>query len=81
MQPIAIRYSGRLRLPARGRPCGRTAQNELGVETELIVGDRSEFSVWVNDKVILKRETRLRFPKIRKCLRPSARRSKARENE
>jgi hypothetical protein len=56
MQPIAIRDSGRLKLLGRGRPCGGTARKELGVETELIAGDRSEFSVWVNHKVVLKRE-------------------------
>jgi hypothetical protein len=31
-------------------------EKEPGVETELIAGDRSEFSVWVNHKVLLERE-------------------------
>jgi predicted Rdx family selenoprotein len=43
-------------------------KNELGGETELIVGDRSEFSVWVNDKVVLKRENTSSFPEDQKML-------------
>jgi hypothetical protein len=52
-------------------------KKELGVEMELIVGDRSDFFVWVNAKVVLKRgKAHLRLPKTRKCLRPFVRRSK-----
>lgn len=36
-------------------------EKRLGVETELIAGDRSEFSVWVNHKVLLKGENMSRF--------------------
>jgi hypothetical protein len=43
-------------------------KKELGVETELIVGDRNEFSVWVNDKVVLKRENTSLFPEDQKML-------------
>jgi predicted Rdx family selenoprotein len=43
-------------------------KKELGVETELIAGDRSEFSVWVNNKVVLKRENMSPFPEDQKIL-------------
>jgi hypothetical protein len=68
MQPIAIRYSGRLRLPAKGCPCGGTAQKELGVGAQLIIGDRSKCSVWVNDNFVIKRESMSPFPEDQKML-------------
>jgi hypothetical protein len=39
-----------------------------GVETESIAGDRSEFSVCINDKVLLMRENLSPFPEDQKML-------------
>jgi predicted Rdx family selenoprotein len=47
---------------------GELLKKELGVETELIVGDRSEFTIRVNDKVVFKKESLSAFPEDQKIL-------------
>jgi hypothetical protein len=42
-------------------------KTELNVETELIAGDRGEFTVWVGDKVVAKKGW-LGFPDDEKVL-------------
>jgi hypothetical protein len=42
-------------------------KRELHVETELIAGDRGEFTVWVNDQVVAKKNW-LGFPEDGKVL-------------
>lgn len=42
-------------------------KRELGVETDLIAGDRGEFTVWVNEKVVA-RKGWLGFPDDMKVL-------------
>jgi hypothetical protein len=42
-------------------------KKELGVETELIGGDRGEFTVWVGDQVVA-RKNWLGFPADEKVL-------------
>jgi hypothetical protein len=43
-------------------------RRELRVQTELIEGDRGEFSVWVDNKVVAKKGW-LRFPSDEKVLK------------
>jgi hypothetical protein len=40
---------------------------ELGIQPELIEGDRGEFSVWVGNQVVAKKRL-LRFPSDQKVL-------------
>lgn len=42
-------------------------KKELGVETKLIAGDRGEFTVWVGDEVVAKKNW-LGFPADEKVL-------------
>ena len=42
-------------------------KKELGVETELLAGDRGEFTVWVGDRVVSKKNW-LGFPADEKVL-------------
>jgi len=42
-------------------------KRELGVQPELIEGDRGEFSVWVGNQVVAKKGW-VRFPSDRKVL-------------
>jgi hypothetical protein len=42
-------------------------KKELGVETKLIAGDRGEFTVWVGDEVVAKKNW-LGFPEDEKVL-------------
>ncbi len=42
-------------------------KRELGVETELIEGDRGEFTVWVGDELVAKKGL-IMFPKDQKVL-------------
>ena len=42
-------------------------RKELAVETKLVEGDRGEFTVWVNDRVVIKKGW-LGFPAEEKVL-------------
>ena len=42
-------------------------KRELGVEPELVEGDRGEFTVWVGDRVVAKKGW-VRFPPDRRVL-------------
>ncbi len=42
-------------------------RRELGVQPELIEGDRGEFSVWVGNQIVAKKRW-LRFPSDKKVL-------------
>ena len=42
-------------------------KRELGVEPELVEGDRGEFTVWVGDRVVAKKGW-VRFPPDKKVL-------------
>jgi hypothetical protein len=42
-------------------------KKELGVETKLVAGDRGEFTVWVGDEVVAKKNW-LGFPDDEKVL-------------
>ena len=42
-------------------------KRELGIETELVEGDRGEFTVWVGDQVVAKKGW-VRFPPDQKVL-------------
>ena len=42
-------------------------KRELGVETELVEGDRGEFTVWVGERVVAKKGW-VRFPSDQRVL-------------
>ncbi|MBA2647898.1 MAG: hypothetical protein H0U81_13960 [Pyrinomonadaceae bacterium] len=44
-----------------------TIKREIGVESELIEGDRGEFTVWVDDRVVAQKGW-IKFPSDQKVL-------------
>jgi hypothetical protein len=68
MQPIRIRFCKVwASYPPRAARVAALIKQELGIQPELVEGDRGEFTVWVGDRMVAQKGW-VRFPQDKNVL-------------